>query len=109
MKPSERIAQLIAEAAASVQEQVNRTGGFELNFGDILRPVVRYLDEQAEIEQRRTHVRNALAMLGSYPGASRRVNEALETAGLKTRVSDGQPLSDCASCIVDEATREGLF
>jgi hypothetical protein len=111
VKPSERLAELFKDAEGEVLEKLTRTQSLEVPdiFKLVTQPLQRLLDEQAELEQRRTHVRNALAMLGSYPGASRRVNEALETAGLKTRVSDGQPLSDCASCIVDEAKREGLF
>jgi hypothetical protein len=108
VKPSERIAQLIAEAAASVQEQVNRTGGFELNFGDILRPVVRYLDEQVEIEQRRVHVRNALSMVGLGCSLTH-LREQLDKAGLQVFVDVGDTWHEAQARIVGEAKREGLL
>lgn len=60
MKPSERIAQLCDEAGKEVAEQTKRTGGFDLTFEGILRPIARYLDEQAEIERRRRALQLAI-------------------------------------------------
>lgn len=114
MKPSERILAKVNRGLDETERIREEYGRKPIpreqlwTFGAV-EEILKYLDEQAEIEQRRAHVRNALSMLGPYPGASRRVNDALATAGLKTRVSDGQPLSDCASNIVAEAKREGLF
>jgi hypothetical protein len=110
-KPSERLAELFKATEGEVLEKLTRTQTLEVSdiFKLVTEPLQRYLDEQAGLEQRRVHVRNALAMLGPYPGASRRVSETLEAAGLKTRVSDGESLAEAARRIVDEAKREGLF
>lgn len=111
VKPSERLAELFKDAEGEVLEKLTRTQSLEVPdiFKLVTQPLQRLLDEQAEIEQRRSHVRNALSMLGSYYGASRNTNEQLEAAGLQKRVSDGEQLASAASDIIREAKREGLF
>lgn len=110
MKPSDRIQQLYQgelnalHRAARYHVEQSSTAHLQL----ALRALSLYLDEQAELEQRRVHVRNALAMVSQACRLST-LNEQLEAAGLTCRCELGDSLELTWRAIADEAEREGLL
>jgi hypothetical protein len=93
VKPSERIRQIASAAPLP-------------GMGELA--ILVYLDEQAELEQRRVHVRNALSMVGLGCSLTR-LREQLDKAGLQVFVDVGDTWHEAHARIVDEAKREGLF
>jgi hypothetical protein len=113
VKPSERILAKVDRGLDETERIREEYGRKPIpreqlwTFGAV-EEILKYLDEQAEIEQRRTHVRNALAMVSQF-ASLQRLNEQLEKAGLRHRVELGESCDVTHDSIVDEAKREGLF
>ena len=113
MKPSEEVIQI---ASFDYGVRLGRPGEpttlddlSDVEAVQLVRPLLRYLDQQRELERRRAWFRAAMSSLVPNAGLQAKFNEYAEKAGLTVRAHHFDLVSDTAARTIAEAEREGLL